>query len=121
MLVLISKSLVPNDVSPLQTLRFVQSLPVCQKKNFAEAFPKVDPLALDLMEKMLNFDPLRRMTATEALSHPYLSEFHDPEDEPVAESTFDWSSLDHELTAEEWKRKSCAMGKVLLKLMAPLV
>ena len=38
-------------------------------------------LAVDLLEKMLVLDPDNRITANDALQHPYISKYHDPEDE----------------------------------------
>merc|ERR1712117_583865 len=46
-----------------------------QPQNFLDLIPEIDPLALDLLEKMLDFDPKKRITAQAALSHPYFSEF----------------------------------------------
>jgi serine/threonine protein kinase len=37
--------------------------------------------ALDLLEKMLAFNPAKRITVEDALAHPYLAYFHDPDDE----------------------------------------
>jgi serine/threonine protein kinase len=65
-------------------------------------------VAVDLLEKMLNIDPEKRITTTEALTHPYVSNYSDPDDEPVFEKTLDWSLLDSELSAEEWKTKMYA-------------
>lgn len=52
---------------------------------------------------MLVFDPKKRITATEALSHDYLAPYHDPTDEPVAEEKFDWSFNDADLPVDTWK------------------
>ena len=37
--------------------------------------------ALDLLEKMLTFNPNKRITVEEALSHVYLRQYYDPDDE----------------------------------------
>jgi len=37
--------------------------------------------AIDLLKKMLTFDPTKRITVEEALNHPYLQALHCPEDE----------------------------------------
>lgn len=43
----------------------------------------VNPLALDLLKKLLVFDPSKRITVDEALEHQYLKTYHDPNDEPT--------------------------------------
>ncbi|XP_072110451.1 mitogen-activated protein kinase 15 isoform X2 [Mobula birostris] len=40
------------------------------------------PDALDLLNKLLIFNPVYRLTAEQALGHPYLSRFHNPSKEP---------------------------------------
>lgn len=42
--------------------------------------------ALDLLKKLMVFDPAKRITVDEALKHPYLAALHFPEDEPIAEN-----------------------------------
>ena len=37
--------------------------------------------ALDLLDKMLTFNPDRRITIEQALAHPYLEQYYDPADE----------------------------------------
>ena len=44
--------------------------------------------ALDLLEKLLVFDPSLRLTAEEALAHPYLQQFSCVEDEPIVLQPF---------------------------------
>ncbi|KAJ2888758.1 MAPK protein hog1, partial [Coemansia aciculifera] len=79
------------------------SLPRREPVSFKTRFPDIEPLAVDLLEKMLVFDPRKRITATEALAHPYLETYHDEADEPEAASKFDWSFNDADLPVEEWK------------------
>jgi p38 MAP kinase len=59
--------------------------------------------ALDLLEKMLVFDPRKRIDATQSLAHPYVAPYHDPTDEPVSEEKFDWSFNDADLPVDTWK------------------
>jgi len=44
-------------------------------KNWKEIVPEMDPQAQDLVQKMLCFSPSERITASEALLHPYFSEY----------------------------------------------
>lgn len=59
---------------------------------------------MDLLEKMLVLDTDKRITASEALAHPYFAQYHDPDDEPEAEP-YDQSFESRELDIEEWKSK----------------
>ncbi|KAJ3386561.1 Mitogen-activated protein kinase [Entophlyctis sp. JEL0112] len=47
--------------------------------------------AVDLLERLLTFDPSGRITVEEALAHPYLEAYHDPNDEPSHPTPFDFS------------------------------
>lgn len=64
---------------------------------------RICSLALDLLEKMLVFDPRKRIDATQSLAHEYVAPYHDPTDEPVAEEKFDWSFNDADLPVDTWK------------------
>ncbi|CAG8739878.1 7324_t:CDS:10 [Dentiscutata erythropus] len=85
------------------TLRFVQSLQKREKVPFSQKFTNAEPEALDLLERMLVFDPRKRITAPEALAHKYLEPYHDESDEPVANEAFDWSFDDTDLPIDDWK------------------
>lgn len=37
--------------------------------------------ALDLLGRMLTFNPIKRISVEEALAHPYLEQYYDPTDE----------------------------------------
>lgn len=69
--------------------------------------------AVDLLEKMLVLDTDKRITAAEALAHAYFAQYHDPDDEPVADP-YDQSFESRELEIEEWKSESGAGERQLL-------
>lgn len=48
------------------------------------AFPSASPEALDLLRRLLHFNPDKRISPEEALRHPYCAQFHNPHDEPTA-------------------------------------
>ncbi|CAM9773364.1 unnamed protein product, partial [Phaeothamnion confervicola] len=56
-------------VGNAKSLRFLAGLPRCEPANFAAVFPTAPPAALDLLRRMLTFDPRARVTAAEALAH----------------------------------------------------
>lgn len=65
---------------------YIRSLPIKPRVPFNTLFPRASPLALDLLGQLLNFDPAKRITCEQALNHPYLAVWHDPNDEPSCPS-----------------------------------
>lgn len=55
-----------------------------QKWDFHKRFPQADPMAIDLMLRMLQFDPRKRITVNEALRHPWLAGLVDETTDRVA-------------------------------------
>lgn len=53
--------------------------------------PNASPDALDLLQRLIKFDPDERITASEALHHPFLKEYHEyiDEDYPSITRKFD--------------------------------
>ena len=70
------------------------------KLTWTSLFPNANPIALDLLEKMLTFNPKKRYTVDQCISHPYFEGLHDPEQEPITTSSFDWTFDAVELTKE---------------------
>lgn len=50
----------------------LERMPQRPPQNIHQLFPGVDPLALDLLSKILEFDPNKRISAEQALQHEYL-------------------------------------------------
>ncbi|KAH8263102.1 hypothetical protein KR044_004369 [Drosophila immigrans] len=71
-----------------QARNYLESLPFKPNVPWSRLFPNADALALDLLGKMLTFNPHKRIPVEEALAHPYLEQYYDPGDEPVAEVPF---------------------------------
>ncbi|XP_043959279.1 mitogen-activated protein kinase 7 [Gambusia affinis] len=69
---------------------YVQSLPSRTPVPLAKLYPQAEASALDLLRAMLQFDPRERISVTEALAHPYVSKYHDPDDEPTCVPAFDF-------------------------------
>ncbi|XP_032201704.1 mitogen-activated protein kinase 12 isoform X6 [Mustela erminea] len=86
---------------------YMKGLPELEKKDFASILTNASPLALpvavNLLEKMLVLDAERRVTAAEALTHPYFESLQDTEDEPTAQK-YDESFDDMDHTLDDWKR-----------------
>ncbi|KAH9719430.1 mitogen-activated protein kinase 4 [Citrus sinensis] len=84
--------------------RYVRQLPRCRKQQFATRFPNKSSGAVDLLEKMLVFDPNKRITVEEALRHPYLQSLHDLNDEPVCPRPFHFD-FEHSSCTEDHIRE----------------
>lgn len=82
--------------------RFIGSLPQNRPVPMAELFPdhKGEREAHDLFKKMLDFHPERRISIESALAHPFMASLHNPDDEPVANFTFDFDFEDEDLSRE---------------------
>lgn len=65
----------------------LESLNIKRPRTFSEMFPSAHPDALDLLRRLLEFNPERRISAEEALKHPFVAPFHNAQDEPTCPYT----------------------------------
>ena len=70
--------------------------------------------AIDLVKRLLQFNPDKRITADEALRHSYVSRFHNPSEEiSLNYDVVPPLSDDVQLKVEEYRTKLYEVGKSL--------
>jgi mitogen-activated protein kinase 1/3 len=62
-----------------QARSYLRGLRAVPAAALADKFPGTDPLALDLLSKLLRFDPDERLTAKEAVAHAYFDSVRRPQ------------------------------------------
>lgn len=73
------------DIESLQSSlahTMLESLPPSRTRTLQEFFPSASEEGLDLVLNLMQFNPNKRLTIEQALSHPYVAQFHNPDDEP---------------------------------------
>jgi len=86
-------------IDNMKAKKYIKSLPYSPGTPFSHLYPNAHPLAIDLLQKMLIFDPSKRITVTGALEHPYMSPLYDPSCNPPAQVPIDLD-IDEELGEE---------------------
>ncbi|TIB82469.1 Pkinase-domain-containing protein [Wallemia mellicola] len=96
-------------ISSRRSRDYIRALPFRKKRSFSQLFPDASPEAVDFLTRTLTFSPKSRMSVEECLSHPYLSAYHDPDDEPSAPpldaSFFEFDHRKDVISKEELKRE----------------
>ncbi|CAM9240812.1 unnamed protein product [Ascophyllum nodosum] len=75
----------PEDVESIKSPfagTMLESIPPTRQTSLNETFSGASEQALDIMTQCLQFNPDKRIRAASALDHPYVAEFHNPDDEP---------------------------------------
>lgn len=62
--------------------RWIESCGLKKPLSWSNILPKANPKAVDLITKLMEMAPWRRITAEEALRHPFLDLYHNPKTEP---------------------------------------
>ena len=78
--------------------RYVEAFPVTRAKDLKEIFPNISANELDLLTKMISFNPKNRISLEQALNHPYFFPVRDPNYEILANDPADFIfDGDHEV------------------------
>lgn len=88
-----------------QALKYVKKLGHIKPKTWRQTFPKACPEAIDLLDKMLQINPEKRISIQDALNHKYMSKVRIPEYENECPSMLDVSFEDIHLTKENLQAK----------------
>eukprot|EP00796_Vickermania_ingenoplastis_P004956 gene4958-3556_t len=77
-----------------------------EKRTISKLLPQATPEAIDLMEKLLRFNPNERLSAEQALQHPYVIRFTSQQTQPVAPGPITISLPDDtRYTVDEYRRR----------------
>ena len=88
-----------EDIKSMQSevaSNILDTINLGKKRSFEQFFPGVGTQAMDLLKKLLVFNPQNRITAQEALEHPYVAEFRNPEEEISCSKAVEIPINDHE-------------------------
>jgi serine/threonine protein kinase len=58
---------------------YLKTLTPKPRSDFAVKFPSCDSVALDLLQKMLQFDPAKRISVKDAIKHPFFNLVRQPQ------------------------------------------
>lgn len=78
----------PQDLESINAATdysIIESMSAKKKYSFSQFFKGASKEALDFLKRTLVFDPKKRLTAEQALKHPYVKQFHNPEEETVCD------------------------------------
>ena len=55
----------------------LENINIIKQKNLKNLFPKATAIELNLLGRLLQFNPNKRINVLEALEHPYVADFHE--------------------------------------------
>ena len=96
----------------IRNLRDESGLPPPEEPiDFNTLFPNTPPEAIHLLENLLTLDPAKRLTANEALEHPFVAPVRDTAEEIECAKVFDFESF--EMIESEHVLRQCIVEEVM--------
>uniref|UniRef100_A0AC34GW18 Mitogen-activated protein kinase n=1 Tax=Panagrolaimus sp. ES5 TaxID=591445 RepID=A0AC34GW18_9BILA len=84
----------------------LEKMPQRPKKPLDNVLMNSSPQALDLVNRLLIFAPHKRLNVEQCLIHPYVYQFHNPNDEPALNYDVTLPLPDHiQLTVDDYRNK----------------
>ena len=80
--------------------RVIRNMGIKAAVPWSKLFPRAETQALDLLGKLLAWNPVNRITVEEALRHPWLGEYHDESREPSCLVSFDFDNNTSDLAGD---------------------
>jgi mitogen-activated protein kinase 1/3 len=68
-------------VTDQKAIQYLAAFPQQAREDLSTKYPGAGELGVDLLNKMLQFNPYFRITVDEALEHPFLEKVRKPEKE----------------------------------------
>ena len=98
----------PEDIASIQspqTAAILETIPPTKTKKLTDLFPTISEDAMDLLKKLLQFNPSKRLTVEQTLQHPYVAQFHSDEDEPNCKKIIEIPLDDHKYAIKDYREK----------------
>ena len=105
-------------VDNIRSRHYLQELESKPAINLYKRFPIADPNAIDLLNKLLCFNPTKRITAAQALKHPYLSQMHNNNNiSKLSYNSNEYMKLKHEF---DWEQKNLTKDQLTQLILQEL-
>ena len=52
-----------------------------ERMTWEQLIPSAPPVAIDLVKKLMTYDPAERLSSLEVLKHPFFEDLYDPQDD----------------------------------------
>ncbi|KAJ6244736.1 mitogen-activated protein kinase 13 [Anaeramoeba flamelloides] len=93
-----------NTLQNKRARRYMKNLPNKKKADYSKIFYNASEEALDLLNKMLQFNPQKRISVDDALNHPFLEPIFDNDDIQLCKENFNFSFEKDKLTKRKLRK-----------------